>query len=90
MDKDYVRGFKEGLGILSVFLLVFSVYAVGFHPSSEVVPGTFDGDYSFNGTVDVSGKVGIGTSSPQTKLDVDGEIRSTKINATDSIYLPVK
>ena len=56
MDRDYVKGIKFGFGIVSTILLtcllLFGlVYAVGFHPPSEIIQGAFVGNYSFDGNV---------------------------------------
>lgn len=51
MDKDYIRGLKQGLGFLTViFLGLGIVFAVGFHSANEVLSGTFQGNYVVNGT----------------------------------------
>lgn len=53
MDKDFLGGIKFGAGASVVLFLVFSVvYAVGFHHTNEIVPGVFQGNFSFNGSVE--------------------------------------
>lgn len=59
----YWNYFKKSISFSLGFILIFSilglVYSVGFHPASEIVSGTFSGNYSF-----MNGNVGIGTTSP--------------------------
>ena len=50
---------------LSLFLfllfgiIVSSVYASGFHQPQEIIPGTFQGDYGFEGDVDILGNLNL-------------------------------
>ncbi len=66
MDKDFLKGVKFALGILFVITSILGiVFAVGFHTASEILPGIFQGDYSFNGTINfsestVTGITGLG------------------------------
>lgn len=76
IKNSYFEGIKVGLGILSVFLVLFGlVYAAGYHYANEIVPGAFqDGDYSFNGGISIGG-------SPTTynKLIVDNPHNMTSM-----------
>lgn len=59
MDKDLKKGIKIGLGffvtifLLSLFLFGI-VFAVGFHSASDILPGIFQGDYIFNGSINAT------------------------------------
>ena len=76
--------FITNIIILSLISLGTLVYAVGFHSPNEVLSGEFAvGNYSFNGSV------GIGTSNPQSTLDINGNITISElelyvVNVTDS------
>jgi hypothetical protein len=55
MDKHILNGLKFGFGIfLSLGILFGIVFAVGFHTASEVLPGIFQGDYTFNGSLNLT------------------------------------
>ena len=74
MDKDLSKGLKIGFGFLGAILitsiLFFSlVYAVGFHPPSEVISGLFTGDYEFNGTVNLTNSNLYGVDYNDLKKD---------------------
>jgi len=52
MDRNYINGIKFSLGFFSVTFLLFGIiYAVGFHPSSDILAGTFIGNYTFQDNV---------------------------------------
>lgn len=67
MDKKVLDGVKQGIGFFSVMLLIFSVYAVGFHQPQEVVTGVFQGDYTFNGSLVLE--------NSNESCDKEGEVR---------------
>jgi hypothetical protein len=74
MLKDFFKGINIGLGILFIFALIFGVvYAVGFHSASEIIGGTFNGDYTFNGSVSIE------SSNSNASLDVGGSINVQEI-----------
>lgn len=54
MFKEYfLKGISFGLGFLFIFGILFGlVYAVGFHTASEILPGSFNGNYIFEGTIE--------------------------------------
>lgn len=56
MDKDFLKGIKFSLGIIFIFSILFSVFAVGFHLAEEILPGTFTGNYIFDGNITVNGE----------------------------------
>lgn len=62
MNKNnFFGGIKFGSGILLVIFMLFGlVYAVGFHTANEILPGTMNGNYKINGTLNVTGNVYIG------------------------------
>lgn len=53
MNKDFLKGINIGLGILTIFSIIGIVSAIGFHTTSEILPGTFTGDYIFNGNLQI-------------------------------------
>jgi len=57
IHSDYIKGLRIGVGILFIFGLVFGVFAVGFHITDEILPGTFLGNYTFDGNVEVQGNL---------------------------------
>jgi len=63
MDKDFKSGLKFALGIFVFFAFIFGVFAVGFHIADEVLPGKFTGNYSFNGTLNLTETTVVGFSS---------------------------
>lgn len=56
MIKNILKGFQFGLGFILALVLLFGViYAVGFHSAAEILGGTFQGEYIFNGSVNITG-----------------------------------
>jgi len=77
---------------LAVILLTASLaFAQSvFHPASEVAAGIFGssvggGNYTFNNSMFVVDRLGIGTTSPSTALNVNGTLRVD--NATGNVVL---
>ncbi len=69
-------GFKMSTGAAAGRLLTADANGVG---SWQTAPGGSDSDWTISGSdmySAVSGNVGIGTTSPSEKLDVDGNIRT--------------
>lgn len=61
MDKDILKGLKIGFGIIiSLSLFLGIIFAVGFHNASEIVGGMFQGNFTFNGTINFSNAVVVG------------------------------
>jgi len=60
IDKDYIKGIKQAVGFIFTISLFFGVYAVGFHIADEILPGIFNGNYTFNGSVNVSQDLCLG------------------------------
>jgi len=60
------------LSIIIFIVLIPSIIAQTVsHPASEITPGTFvSGDFTFQENLVIIGNVGIGISSPLTKLHV--------------------
>lgn len=56
MDKEFLQGIKISLGVIFTFSILFSISAVGFHLASEILPGTFTGNYIFDGNITVNGE----------------------------------
>lgn len=55
MDNDIVRGIKIGFGLFFTTLVLFGiVFAAGFHSANEILSGTFLGNYSFNGNINMT------------------------------------
>ena len=54
MNKDFLKGINIALGFLLVFSIVGIVSAVGFHYADEILPGTFVGDFVFDGDVNLT------------------------------------
>lgn len=61
MGKNhFLNGIKHALGFLFVFSIVGLVYAVGWHVADEIVSGTFLGNYSFAGDINLTNANVIG------------------------------
>lgn len=41
-------------GIVTILVLFGIVYAAGFHPPGDIISGTFQGNYIFNGNINVT------------------------------------
>lgn len=52
MDK--LRYFKIFVGFIFLFFFIGVIFAVGSHYANSIISGTFIGDYSFEGSVDIS------------------------------------
>lgn len=64
MDGEILNGIKFGFGIIISLSLFFGiVFAVGIHTTSEILPGVFQGDYTFNGNLSVSGDLNLSGNS---------------------------
>lgn len=73
MLKDFFKGINIALGFIFTIGLLFGiVYAVGFHSANEILGGTFQGDYIFNGSVDFTNEI---------KLGIGGDCNSTRIGS---------
>ncbi len=70
MDKDFLKGIKGGFGFILIIALVTSVFAIGFHYAGEIFPGVFQGDFTFNGSIDMSGHRIGGIAAPVGPNDV--------------------
>ena len=57
MDKQIKNGIKHAFGFSLFFITLFSVTAVGFHLASEILPGTFSGNFIFNSNVEIQGNL---------------------------------
>lgn len=79
--KEFQKGISFGLGIvLTIGLLFGIVYAAGFHSTSEILPGIFQGNYTFNGNLNVNG-----TLTP-TNLNLDYSNVTAETTRTINIY----
>lgn len=64
MIKNILKGIQISIGFfIGCFILFGIVYAVGFHTADEVLPGIFQGNYTFNGTLFFSDGTNL-TSAP--------------------------
>ncbi len=78
MDREILKGLKISLGlILGLFFFFTIVFAVGFHQASEILPGIFQGDYIFNGSINL-------TSGSSINFD-SSSINSAPISAFTNI-----
>lgn len=69
--KKILEGFSFGTGlILFLGVLLGIVYAVGFHTADEILGGTFQGNYTFNGSINATGSTyGFGGISSGAMID---------------------
>ena len=73
MDKDIIKGLKFGFGIfVSLSVLFGLVFAVGFHNTSDVLSGTFVGNFLFNGSVEFKENVTFNNTVDFTTANVSG------------------
>lgn len=54
LKNNFIEGIKFGLGIIFIFGFIFSISAVGYHLATEILPGTFVGNYTFDGDVNIT------------------------------------
>lgn len=59
---------KEFILSFLILISIGIVFGIGFHPASEVLPGTFSGNYNF-----LNGNIGIGTNIPIAKIHIRSE-----------------
>ena len=63
MVNDYIKGIKQGIGFTFILSIITVVSAVGFHSANEILSGTFLGNYTFHGNVNLTNANVIGFSS---------------------------
>lgn len=69
MDKDILSGIKFSFGIFLFFSVFFGlVWASGFHTANEILDGTFLGNYTFTGEVNLSSANLIRGNSNSVKI----------------------
>jgi hypothetical protein len=80
------------LALLAIILIAApaALAQTVFHPAEEVKAGAFGalvggGNYTFNNSLSITDKLGIGTTTPSDKLNVNGTLRVD--NATGSAVL---
>jgi hypothetical protein len=86
--------------LLFIFTLfsLSSGFSAGFHIAEEVLSGNFTGTYNFTGTLRStgagyfaidSGNIGVGTTSPSTKLHVNGTTYTTDVILSNKVSCTV-
>ena len=55
MNNDFMKGIKIGLGFIFIVGLFFGVSYAGTHGASQVISGMFQGDFTFNGSINITG-----------------------------------
>lgn len=66
MIKETLKGFQYGIGFSLALCLFFGIiYAVGFHNANEIIGGMFQGNFSFNGTMNFTNSNLIVASATQ-------------------------
>lgn len=91
MTNKYLDGIKFGLGFITIIGLIFSVFAIGFHQASEILPGTFQtGDYSFDGFLNIFGEEdngrGLYIKDPNSLIAYLGDGSTTQENGLLNLY----
>ena len=71
----YFKGLKGLLYLLTILLLVPSIFSSGWHPADQIVSGEFTESYNFTGPISVINNDGlsIGTDVPLSDLTVYDE-----------------
>lgn len=84
-DSYFINGIKFSLGIIFTFGILFSVFAVGFHLAEEILPGTFNGNFSFNDKIEINNTLivdNIDFSPTKTQtIDFDNSMTAAEIQA---------
>lgn len=58
MNEDILKGFRISIGFFIGCVLLFGlVFGIGFHQTSDILEGTFLGDFSFNNSITVSNSI---------------------------------
>lgn len=67
---------------LALFFLAMIpfTFSSGWHIASEVLSGEFPGSYNFSNGINIDGNIGIGTTSPSQKLEVNGSINISNVD----------
>lgn len=99
--EEVVRGMLFATGMVIVLALVVGafVFAVGFHSASDIVSGVFQGNYTFNGSINLSNKVyysdaswqntsqGLVLLQKQIVSSSVGNVTFTGINSNYQVYI---
>jgi len=81
MDRSYTNGIKFSLGFFTIaFLVLGIVFAVGFHSADEIVEGIFQGNYTINGSLNITNQVYFAYSS----ICNDSVAGTIRYNTSDS------
>lgn len=88
IKENLLKGGIMGVGFLLVLSIASIVYAVGFHQTSEVLPGMFQGDYSFNGSITVNDNLSVEkviSGNGSLKIDSDMDMRGNELYNADYV-----